>query len=64
MKDIDNITKKLYFEINSPYFTYLFQYFTGKAIVAKSEMGTSIGRLWDLVVRSSWDQIIGRPRDV
>ena len=60
----DNLTTKLHFESNSPYITYLFQYFTGEVNISKSDMGSCTGRVQNLVAGRLRDQIIGHSRDV
>ena len=60
----DNLTTKLHFESNSPYITYLFQYFTGEVIIPKSYMGSYTERVRNLVAGRPRDQIIGHSRNV
>ena len=61
---IDDLMNKVFFRSNSLCFTYLLLFFTEKTNIQKFEMGTSTGRLWDLVVGPPGDQMMGRSGDI
>ena len=52
--------KKVFFRCISSCFTHLLVFFTGKTNMQKFEMGTSTGRLLDLVAGRPGDQMMGR----
>ena len=56
--------KKLFLRSNSPSITYLFPFFTGRTNIQKFWSGMSTGRLRDPVAGRSWNQMMGRSKDV
>ena len=56
--------KKLFFRSNSPCFTYLFQFFTGRTNIQMFSTGASTGRLREQVAGRHGNQMTGRSRDV